>query len=134
MSKISIDKHPSFPFAKTIVLSPYVFLSGMVAPKSGSENSSAEEIEYQTKWLLTSINDQLNKAGSSANDILLLRIFLLDLDLSIHVSAAMYKYFQNELPAASVIQVTALPSPTALIEIETYAVLTESNLEKGLKS
>jgi len=59
-----------------------------------------------------------------------LRIFLLDLNNAVYVNQMSMDYFAEDLPACSYIQASALPSPSALIEVEAIASLKEIGLIK----
>ena len=129
MPKQIFEKHPGFPFSKVIVLHPYVFLSGMVAPKSDLPRSVSEQINQQASWLIKAVENQLVTAGSSLKNIQYLRIFLMDLRNADEVNQIFIEYFGEDLPACSFFQVSALPSPTAQIEVEAIAFINEFGLE-----
>jgi 2-iminobutanoate/2-iminopropanoate deaminase len=131
MPKQIFEKHPVFPFSKAIVLNPYVFVSGMVAPKSELYRFISEQIKYQTSWLIQAVEKQLEKAGSSMKNIQYLRIFLTDVNNAGEVNLMFSDYFGEDLPACSFIQVSALPSPNALVEVEAIASIIEFGLMRA---
>ncbi len=54
----------------------------------------------------------------------------MDINSSGLVNQMFFDYFGEDLPACSYIQASALPSPTALIEVEAIASLKDIGLQK----
>ena len=124
MRKEIIGKHPTFPFSKMVAMGPLLYLSGMVAPSPEANSGENNDIEYQTNWLLNQIKADLDQSGSSIDNIIKISIFLLDIENMQVVNRLCSESLGKIPPAASIIQASAIPSPTALIEIEVIAYRT----------
>ena len=130
MPKQIFEKHQSFPFSNAIELNPYIFLSGMVAPKSDITRSNTEEIKHQTSGFINAVEKQLVTTGSTMENIHYLRIFLMDLRNTIEVNQMFLDYFSGNRLGCIFLRSSESPFPIALIEFEVFASLTEGILQK----
>jgi 2-iminobutanoate/2-iminopropanoate deaminase len=97
-----------------------LFVSGQIGinPKNGEmvKNGIADE----TKQALENLKAILEGAGSSLDNVVKTTIFLLNMEDFEQMNQVYSQYFQNDPPARSTVQVTALPKG-ARVEIEAIA-------------
>ncbi|HEX9917481.1 MAG TPA: RidA family protein [candidate division Zixibacteria bacterium] len=97
-----------------------LFVSGQIGinPKNGEmvKNGIADE----TKHALENLKAILEGAGSSLDNVVKTTIFLLNMEDFEQMNEVYSQYFQNDPPARSTVQVTALPKG-ASVEIEAIA-------------
>ena len=75
----------------------------------------------QTRRILEIINDVLQQAGSSINDVVRTRIYVTDITHWEEIGRAHGEVFGDVLPATSMIEVSQLIDPDFLVEIEATA-------------
>jgi 2-iminobutanoate/2-iminopropanoate deaminase len=108
------------PYSQAIRSGNFIFCSGQIAldPKSGEMVS--DDIRAQTRRVLDNISGVLKSQGLSLGDVLKTTIFLTDLGNFQMVNEIYGSYFNNQPPARSTVQVSALPKG-ANVEIEVIA-------------
>jgi 2-iminobutanoate/2-iminopropanoate deaminase len=108
------------PYSQAIRSGNLIFCSGQIPlnPKSGEMVS--DDISAQTRRVLDNISGLLKSEGLSLGDVLKTTIFLTDLGNFQIVNEIYGSYFNNQPPARSTVQVSALPKG-AKIEIEVIA-------------
>ena len=109
------------PYSQAIRSGNFIFCSGQIPldPKSGE--MVADDIGAQTRRVLDNISGLLKSEGLSLGDVLKTTIFLTDLGNFQIVNEIYGSYFNNQPPARSTVQVSALPKG-ARVEIEVIAV------------
>ena len=101
---------PIGPYNQAISFENFLFVSGQVAldPKSGKLVSSG--IKDETNQVMKNINEILNKAAMSLNDVVKTTIFLKNMDDFSDVNTEYGKYFNDNIPPArETVQVSKLP-------------------------
>jgi 2-iminobutanoate/2-iminopropanoate deaminase len=108
------------PYSQAIRSGNFIFCSGQIPldPKSGE--MVADDVAAQTRRVLDNIRGLLKSEGVSLGDVLKTTIFLTDLGNFQIVNEIYGSYFNNQPPARSTVQVSALPKG-AKIEIEVIA-------------
>jgi len=108
------------PYSQAIRSGNFIFCSGQIPldPKSGE--MVTDDIGAQTRRVLDNISGLLKAEGLSLGDVLKTTIFLTDLGNFQIVNEIYGSYFNNQPPARSTVQVSALPKG-AKIEIEVIA-------------
>ncbi len=108
------------PYSQAIRSGGFIFCSGQIPldPKSGQIVS--DDIDAQTRRVLDNISAVLKSEGISLSDVLKTTIFLTDLGNFQIVNEIYGSYFNQQPPARSTVQVSALPKG-AKVEIEVIA-------------
>ena len=109
------------PYSQAIRAGTMIFCSGQIPldPKTGQIVSGG--IDVQTKRVCDNITAVLKAEGLSFADIVKTTIFLTDLGDFQTVNEIYGKYFSENPPARSTVQVAALPKG-AKVEIEAIAI------------
>ena len=109
---------PIGPYSQAIRNNELIFLSGQIPINPKSNKIDSENISDQTEQVFKNINEILDAANTSFNNVVKTTIFLTDLDNFKIVNEIYSSYFNNDTPPArSTIEVSALPM-NSLIEIE----------------
>jgi 2-iminobutanoate/2-iminopropanoate deaminase len=108
------------PYSQAIRSGNFIFCSGQIPlePKSGQMVS--DDIGDQTRRVLDNIRGLLKSEGLSLADVVKTTIFLTDLGNFQTVNEIYGSFFNNQPPARSTVQVSALPKG-AKVEIEVIA-------------
>lgn len=115
------SKNPDMPFSTIVGFDKLVFVSGMVGRNPDTGEIATADIGEQTRQTLTNIAVQLDLAGLSLENVLKATVFITDMGLFQEMNQTYKMFFETGLPARSCVQITALPDPEALVEIEVIA-------------
>jgi 2-iminobutanoate/2-iminopropanoate deaminase len=109
------------PYSQAVRAGNFLFLSGQIAldPKSGI--IVGDDIEAQTKQVISNIKSVLSATGLSLSDIVKTTVFLKDIQHFLRMNCIYKEYFNVDAPARSCFEVSNLPKG-ALIEIESIAI------------
>jgi 2-iminobutanoate/2-iminopropanoate deaminase len=108
------------PYSQAIRSGNFIFCSGQIPLDPNSGEMVGDDIGPQTRQVLDNISGLLKSEGLSLDDVLKTTIFLTDLGNFQIVNEIYGSYFNNQPPARSTVQVSALPKG-AKIEIEIIA-------------
>ena len=118
----SPDAPPALgPYSQAIGAGPFVFCSGQVPILAATGELISQDLAEQTKQALLNLGAVLQSAGLSYANIVKTTVFLTDLSRFADMNAVYAKFFQDDPPARSTIEVSGLPRG-AKVEIEAIAV------------
>tara|TARA_B100002052_G_C15620166_1_gene479314 strand:- start:87 stop:488 length:402 start_codon:yes stop_codon:yes gene_type:complete len=100
-----------------------VFISGLVAVSAEGEVIAPTDAYEQACCIFSYIQKHLEAAGGCMNDLAKMTIFLTDIRDRPAVLEARKKFFSDDFPCSTLIEVDALIDPRMLVEIEGMAVL-----------
>ena len=113
---------PIAPYSPGIKVGQFLFTSGQVGVNPETGKLVTGGVGEQTKQALKNIVKVLEAAGSSADDVIKVTIFLKDMNDYGTVNEIYGQLFTKDPPARSAVQVVALPL-NALIEMEAVALI-----------
>jgi 2-iminobutanoate/2-iminopropanoate deaminase len=123
MEPISTDKAPAAvgPYSQAINTGETLYCSGQIGLVPETGKLAGEDLQRQTRQLLSNMAAVLEAAGFRLEDIVKTTVFLADIN-DFGVFNQIYADFLDpHKPARSTVQVAALPLG-ALVEIECIAV------------
>ena len=118
---IAVPNNKDMPFSTIVGFDNLIFVSGMVGRDPETGQIATDDIVEQTRQTLANIETQLARAGLSLKNVLKATVFITDMGLVKKMNQAYMTFFETGRPARSCVQVTALPDPEALVEIEVIA-------------
>ena len=113
---------PNLPYSPAVGCGPFLFISGIVGRDPNTGEIAKGDVGGQTRQTMLNIAGHLKKAGSSFNQALKATIFITDMGLYAEMNAAYASFFDGDPPARSCVEVSRLPDPDALVEIELVAL------------
>ena len=118
---ISTDKAPSAigPYSQAIKANGFLFASGQI-PVNPETGEIPEGIEAQTEQSLKNVKAILEAEGLTPADVVKTTVFIQDMADFAKVNEIYAKYFTENPPARSCVEVAKLPK-AVLIEIEIIA-------------
>lgn len=116
--------NPHLPFSKTVRFGDLVFVSGIVGRDPQTGEIAQLDIKEQTRQALRNISSFLESAGSSLSEALKVNIYLKDMRLFSLVNQAYREFFPDGYPARTCVEVSSLPDPEGMIEIDCIAGIT----------
>lgn len=100
-----------------------IFVSGVQAPKGDINEVATEDVGEQTRLVFEEINDILEQAGASLDDVVKAVIYLKDINDFEVVSPIRAEYFKNSKPVSTMVEVGGFVRSGSKIEIEVTAII-----------
>jgi 2-iminobutanoate/2-iminopropanoate deaminase len=110
------------PYSLGIRAKGFVFCSGQTGSDPKTGELVAADVFGQTRQTLQNISSVLRAIGSSIDKVVKTTVFLTDIGDFARMNEAYQSFFEQDPPARSTVQVAALPTPGARVEIEAIAV------------
>ena len=108
------------PYSQAIEANGFVFASGQIPLDPATGAFVPGGVEEQVEQALKNLAAVLAAAGCALTDVVKTTVFLMDMNDFAKVNAVYAKFFTQECPARSAVQVGALPKG-ALVEVEAIA-------------
>lgn len=120
--KTDPDNYASFNIAQGYRVENTIYLSGQVALTLEGDLVGAGDIEAQTKQVFENIAAILATEGSDMRKIVKMTVYLTDMANTAKYSAVKSSFFSAPPPAETLVQVSALPMPELMIEVDVIAM------------
>jgi 2-iminobutanoate/2-iminopropanoate deaminase len=124
VQKITIDPDPYEPFriAQGYRVGEFLFISGQAPIDENGQIVGVGDFDAQAEQVFANLERVLRAGGSSFTNVIKVTIFLRDMSNFPKIVELRGRYFTPPYPADTIVEVTSLYSPDALIEIEAIAV------------
>ena len=123
--KTQPDPYEPYLLSQAIKAGPFVFVSGQ-AGYDDDGNIVQGGFAAQGEQAFHNLNRALTAAGSSLEKVVKVTIFVTDMEQFSHVVDLRRKHFSAPYPADSIVEIKALYTPEAMIEIEAIAIANDS--------
>ena len=123
MKQIKTDQAPAAvgPYAQAVRSGNWLFCSGQIGLVPGSRSLAGEDIQAQSRQMLTNLRSVLRAAGLDLTAVVKTTVYLKDMNDFSVFNDIYADFFQGHTPARSAVQVAGLPLD-ALVEIECIAM------------
>ena len=108
------------PYSVAIQAGGVVFVSGQVGIDPSTGERAPDDVAAQTRQIMENLKAILGDSGLTMHDVAKTTIFLTDMKDFPTVNDVYGRYFEDEPPARSTVEVAALPGGF-LVEIEVIA-------------
>ncbi len=108
------------PYSVAIQAGGFVFVSGQVGIDPSTGERAPDDVAAQTRQIMENLKVILGDSGLTMHDVAKTTIFLTDMKDFPTVNDVYGRYFEDEPPARSTVEVAALPGGF-LVEIEVIA-------------
>jgi 2-iminobutanoate/2-iminopropanoate deaminase len=124
LKEITIDPDPYKPFrlAQGYRVGDLLFISGQAAIDPNGQIIGIGDFDAQAEQVFANLERILRAGGSSLANVIKVTIFLRDMANFPKIVELRGRYFTPPYPADTIVEVTSLYSPEALIEIEAIAI------------
>jgi 2-iminobutanoate/2-iminopropanoate deaminase len=124
VQKITIDPNPYEPFriAQGYRVGEFLFISGQAPIDENGQIVGVGDFDAQAEQVFANLERVLRAGGSSFTNVIKVTIFLRDMSNFPKIVELRGRYFTPPYPADTIVEVTSLYSPDALIEIEAIAI------------
>lgn len=99
-----------------------IFTTGQIALDKNGQVVAPDDIEKQTEFVFESLQNILNEAGASLDDVVKAAIFVTDINDFPKISPIRNKYFKSAEPVSTLVEVSKLVKDGCKVEIEVIAV------------
>ena len=104
----------------------FLYVSGMLPVDAGGELVGADDVIAQTEQVLSNVGTVLEAAGVTFHDVVKVGVYVRDMADRELINAVRRRYFGEARPASTLVEVSALAHPGALVEVDAVAVLPRS--------
>ncbi|HMI55021.1 MAG TPA: RidA family protein [Gemmatimonadaceae bacterium] len=124
LKKVTTDKAPAAigPYSQGIIVNGFLFTAGQIPLDPVAGKIVEGGIVEQTNQVMQNLQEVIQAAGASWNDVVKTTVYLNDLAHFPTVNEVYGKWLGDARPARSTVQVPALPRG-ALVEIDAVAVV-----------
>ncbi|PND26083.1 RidA family protein [Sinorhizobium sp. M4_45] len=116
------DPYAPFLLSQAIKANGFVFVSGQAAIGDNGEIVGEGDFDRQAEQAFGNLDRALKAAGSGLDKVVKVTIFLRSMENFAKIVELRRRWFSAPYPADSIIEVSSLYSPQALIEIEAIAL------------
>lgn len=113
-------------FSNARVVGDQIFVSGMHAGDGAGGILGDGSTYDQAKQAFTKIQRLVEAAGGVIDDLVALRLYLIDIDEKAEVGRARAEFFTGDFPCSTLVEVSGLVDPRLTVEIEAHGVLGSS--------
>jgi 2-iminobutanoate/2-iminopropanoate deaminase len=99
----------------------FLYVSGMLPVDADGQLVGAGDPIRQTEQVLDNVAAVLRAAGAGFEDVVRVGVFLRDIADRERINSVRRRYFGDARPASTLVEVSALAVPGALVEIEAVA-------------
>lgn len=114
---------PVGPYVHAVSYNGLLFLSGLTAFNTPAQNGA---LATQAKTVFAQIKSILEAENANFNNLLKVTIFVTELGEVEELRNVLFSYYENNLPASSLVQVKSLFAPELKIEVEAIVALTST--------
>lgn len=128
IQQITIDPDPYNPFrlAQGYRVGELLFISGQAAIDGTGQHVGVGNFDSQAEQVFANLERVLRAGGSRLAHVIKVTIFLRDMANFPKIVELRGRYFMPPYPADTIVEVTSLYAPDALLEIEAIAVADEA--------
>ncbi|MFQ6241874.1 RidA family protein [Sinorhizobium meliloti] len=116
------DPYAPFLLSQAIKANGFVFVSGQAAIGDDGEIVGEGDFDRQAEQAFGNLDRALKASGSGLDKVVKVTIFLRSMENFAKIVQLRRRWFSAPYPADSIIEVSSLYSPKALIEIEAIAL------------
>lgn len=120
--RIDPDPYERFRLAQGYRVGDLLFISGQAAIDQNGRIVGVGDFEAQAKQAFENLDRVLRAGGSSLRNVVKVTIFLTDMTNFDRIVTLRGQWFTAPYPADTIVEVSSLYSPDAMIEIEAIAV------------
>lgn len=110
-------------YSRAVRIDRHVWVAGTTAVDEAGTVVGEADPYAQAAFIFAKIGKALRQAGASLDDVVRTRMYITSLDFEEPVGRAHREALGHVLPAATMLQVSALVDPRLLVEIEVDAFL-----------
>ena len=108
-----------------------LYVSGMLPVNAAGELVGGADVIRQSEQVLDNVGAVLHSAGASFDDVVRVGVYVRDMADREAINTVRRRYFGDARPASTLVEVSALAHPGALVEIDAVALLPRRGGHQG---
>ena len=108
-----------------------LYISGMLPVNAAGELVGGADVIRQSEQVLDNVGAVLHSAGASFDDVVRVGVYVRDMADREAINTVRRRYFGDARPASTLVEVSALAHPGALVEIDAVALLPRRGGHQG---
>ena len=112
------------PYSQAIMVGNTLYVSGQIPFVPETMTLVSEDIQAQTRQSIENIKAIVNEAGGELSDIVIVNVFVKNIEDFDKINEVYAEYFSEAKPARALVEVARLPRDVK-IEIEAIAVFSQ---------
>ena len=108
-----------------------LYVSGMLPVNAAGELVGGADVIRQSEQVLDNVGAVLHSAGASFDDVVRVGVYVRDMADREAINMVRRRYFGDARPASTLVEVSALAHPGALVEIDAVALLPRRGGHQG---
>ena len=108
-----------------------LYISGMLPVNAAGELVGGADVIRQSEQVLDNVGAVLHSAGASFDDVVRVGVYVRDMADREAINTVRRRYFGDARPASTLVEVSALAHPGALVEIDAVALLPRQGGHQG---
>jgi 2-iminobutanoate/2-iminopropanoate deaminase len=112
---------PISHYTDGVVADGWIWVSGMLAVDASGALIGGNDVAAQAERVHENIKAVLEKAGAGFEHVVKINVFLLRIEDRAAVNTVRQRYFGENRPASTLVEVSAFVIPGALVEIDVIA-------------
>jgi 2-iminobutanoate/2-iminopropanoate deaminase len=101
-----------------------LFVSGFVPVDGEGHLVGGDDVVAQTRQVLANLAAVLAAAGATFADVVKVTVYLTDIEDRARINPVRKEVFRDTRPASTLVEVSALATPGARVEVDAVALLT----------
>jgi 2-iminobutanoate/2-iminopropanoate deaminase len=118
---------PISHYTDAVAADRFLFISGMLPVDGNGELVGAGDVVRQAEQVLDNVAAVLRATGASFDDVVRVGVYLTNMADRELINTVRRRYFGDARPASTLVEVSKLAAPDALVEIEAVALLPRRN-------
>ncbi len=114
---------PISHFTDAVVAGDTLYLSGIVPVDAAGAVVGGDDVVAQARQVFAIMRQVLEAAGARPADVVKVTVYLLDVDDRAAINPIRQEFFGDARPASTLVEVSRLAVPGALLEVEAVAHL-----------
>jgi 2-iminobutanoate/2-iminopropanoate deaminase len=114
---------PISHYTDAVVAGDTLYVSGIVPVDANGAVVGGDDVAAQARQVFANMERVLAAAGATAADVVKVTVYLLDVDDRPKINPVRQEFFGAARPASTLVEVSRLAVPGALVEIEAVAYL-----------
>jgi len=110
-------------YSRAVRIGPFIHVTGTLAADEHGRMIGINDAYAQAVAAIGKIEMALKQAGATLADVVRTRIYVTDIDRWKEIGRAHHEFFGDIKPATTMVEVSRLFTPEALVEIEADAVV-----------
>jgi 2-iminobutanoate/2-iminopropanoate deaminase len=127
--RLRVPEHlpePISHYTDGVLADGWLYISGMLALDAKGNLIGKGDVVAQTERVLENIKAVLDKAGATFDDVVKVTVYLRRIEDRAAVNTMRKRFFGESRPASTLVEITGLVIPDALVEIDAVARVRDS--------